>query len=537
MALLALAGCLLLALGCYCANREQVFVGGGRVHFIDADCYSRMTRVRAVLRHPGEVIRWHEFENYPLGVKPHTTALFDYLTAGFSSFLWMGWGEKALDFAGVWISPLIGLLTAAGLWRWGFGEKRPGSWLMLLVFAASPILAQGFALGRPDHQSLILACMAAALAAEWTQWQAPSRAWGIVGGAGWALGLWTSLYEPLVLLTAVLLGAGMFNRGVFRQRERLPGLALGGVILLAALACEGWRFGVPGGSGGGGEYFAAWSRQIGELGSLPPWSPTIYGWTGLGLLAAPVLLLRAGETESDRPAARAQLWLLGVVFLLTCWQARWGYFLALVYTMSLPAQFGALARRWRPWAGAALVLGLWPMWAEWSGRVIWPSANVRETLAEQREDMTLLREVAGFIAKESAARPPFVTDQGTTVEGVLAPWWLSPALVYWSGQPAVAGSSHESLPGTVDAARFYLSADARASAAVLRARRVRWVVAYEPDRVLKTAADLLGSPPAPRSMDFVLYRRPELAPRYLRLAMVNKYFKVYETQADSLQQP
>ena len=38
---------------------------------------------------------------------------------------------------------------------------------------------------------------------------------------------------------------------------------------------------------------------------------------------------------------------------------------------------------------------------------------------------------------------------------LLAPWGLSPSISYWSGQPAVAGSSHESLSGIAASARFF----------------------------------------------------------------------------------
>ena len=93
----------------------------------------------------------------------------------------------------------------------------------------------------------------------------------------------------------------------------------------------------------------------------------------------------------------------------------------------------------------------------------------------------------------------------------------------------MAGSSHESLPGTVDTARFYLETDARVALDLLRERQVRWVVAYEPARVLAgTAAPLLGRPVPPRCLGNLLYQRPRLAPTFLRLAFANEYFKVYE---------
>ena len=533
---LGLAAAWLLALAACTANQQQVFTENGGVHFVDADCYARMTRVRAVCAHPGEVIREHAFENYPFGTEPHTTVPFDYAVYALRGVFKPWYGARALDLAGAWISPLLGLGTILAVWLWAERLRLPGRTPGLLLLAVSPIVAHGFELGRPDHQSLILLCAAVALCAEWRLWRSPSRGWGIVGGAAWALGLWTSLYEPTILLALVLVAALIWNRPALFHRTRLPGLAVGGGILLLALLVEGWRVSAPPGFGEGGaaEYFAAWSQQIGELASLPPWSPTLYAWTGLGLLAAPVLLWWNRGTE--KPVARANLLLLLAVFALTCWQVRWGYFLPLVYALSLPWQTAATPARWRPVAAGLFVLGLWPVASEWWTR-LHPAPALVESLAEQRADASLLHEAADFIAHAAASTPaaaaPAADDPPDA--GVLAPWWLSPALAYWSGQPALAGSSHEALPGTVDVARFFTTADPGAAAAILRRRRVRWVVAYEPDRVLRTAAPLLGvTKISTRALGIVLYQRPELAPPFLRLSMVNPYFKIYEVRVGFL---
>ena len=531
---MTLAAALLVALAAACGNHRQVFVENDRaVHFVDADCYSRMTRVREVCAQPGEIIREHRFENYPFGTDPHTTIPFDYAVYALRLGLLPFYGARALDLAGAWVSPLLGLATVLAVWLWAERGRLPGRTPAVLILAASPIVAHGFGLGRPDHQSLILLCMAVALCAEWRLWRGPSRGWGIVSGVAWALGLWTSLYEPTILLALAVLAALLWNRPVLFRRDRLPGLAVGGGVLALALFIEGWRISAPPGfgEGGGAEYFAAWSQQIGELASLPPWSATLYVWTGLGLLAAPVLLFLQGGPE--RPIARANLLLLAAMVALTCWQVRWGYFLPLVYALGLPWQAAAVPARWRPWAAGALLLGLWPMAASWWSTVH-PAPATVESLAEQRADATLLHEAAEFI-RQAVAQTPATPADDSPDAGILAPWWLSPALAYWSSQPALAGSSHESLPGTVDVARFYTAADPSAAAAILRRRRVRWVVAYEPDRVLRTAAPLLGlTKISTRAFGVVLYQRPELAPPFLRLAMVNPYFKIYEVRVGSL---
>src|SRR5204863_5458531 len=82
--------------------------------------------------------------------------------------------------------------------------------------------------------------------------------------------------------------------------------------------------------------------------------------------------------------------------------------------------------------------------------------------------------------------------RGPDRAGFLAPWWLSPALAYWSDQPGVAGSSHESLPGIVDVSTFFLAATPAEAAEILRRREVRTVVADIPAHVLPISAEILG---------------------------------------------
>ncbi len=105
--------------------------------------------------------------------------------------------------------------------------------------------------------------------------------------------------------------------------------------------------------------------------------------------------------------------------------------------------------------------------------------------------------------------------------------WQSPALAYWSGQPCVAGSSHESLPGTVDASRFYLSYGETGAEEILARRRVACVIAYEPERVNAVAAAILGKTPGEGSMGEYLFRRPHSPPAFLSLAYSNNAFRVF----------
>ena len=75
-----------LILATRCANYRDVFVAGN-VYFVDADCYARMTRVRMCHAMPGLIVRHHDFENFPQGTNPHTTAPFDYLIFALSQII------------------------------------------------------------------------------------------------------------------------------------------------------------------------------------------------------------------------------------------------------------------------------------------------------------------------------------------------------------------------------------------------------------------------------------------------------------------
>ena len=41
---------------------------------------------------------------------------------------------------------------------------------------------------------------------------------------------------------------------------------------------------------------------------------------------------------------------------LTMWEARWGYFFALIFLLTLPAQIAVVRQRWIAWTALALIL-------------------------------------------------------------------------------------------------------------------------------------------------------------------------------------
>lgn len=514
--ILRLAGLFLLCglmLAATTAQRSDVFVDG-RVYFVDADCYARMSRVEQVLQHPLQSIRHHDFENFPQGIATHATAPLDWLIALLALCL-SPFGAQSPDLAGAWVSPLLGLATLVVLWAWSTRARLPYRHAMLALFAISPIVVQAFRLGRPDHQSLLLFLMAAGLAAEWSLWSRPARAAAIIWGSAWGFALWTSLYEPLIVFALLLVLRFALLRRKAIDREWLIGWAVALGIFGAAILIDGWRVSEP--SPETARYFFNWSRSIAELAHLPPLSPQFPGWLGWLAPALPLLLVWR-FVKTREPQLLALLALVLATYGLTCWQIRWGCYLALVFAMALPFALAAIPSRAAAWTAFALCL--LPLAGQWDS-LLHPDESAMEARAEQRADYKLLRETAMAL----------VSGERT---GILAPWWLSPPLAYWSGQPCVAGSSHESLPGIVDTARFYMATNTDDARKILTRRNVSYVLAYEPSRVLGTSASLLDEPARRDSLGAILYDTPVLAPPWLEVVYSNPYFKVYEVKPDGI---
>jgi hypothetical protein len=506
---LTLLGLCLLAAAARAWNWRDVFVDG-RIYFVDADCYSRMTRARLVAGGAGLIIRHHDFENWPQGTRPHTTAPLDWaivaVQRGFDCGFWIfDHGAtsvlrgQTLDLAGAVISPLFGVLTCGFLAWWSWRLRLAGGIAPALFVAISPIAVHGTVLGRPDHQSLLILLAAVALAAELALARALTRSWGIVAGVSWALALWVSLYEPAILLGVVCGFWLVCERRRFVAVEMRAGWIVFGAVLLGAWLLDGWRVSWP--DAAFRSSFAHWETTIGELAHLDPRTPLLYRWLGAGILLAPIaLLVTALRRSEEATAPLLALALLVVTFALTMWQLRWGYFLAVIFALSLPWQFASVRRAWIAWP--IFLIALWPLAQDWDEK-LFPDDHPELELETKRSLLRLeavrLREVAEEM--RSVERRPF-----------LAPWWLSPALAYWSGQPGVGGSSHQSLPGIVASARFFLAPDAAEAVRIARELGVKWIVTDDPDRLLATSRALLDRP-ANAVPSFIAHLHEIAAPR------------------------
>jgi hypothetical protein len=82
--------------------------------------------------------------------------------------------------------------------------------------------------------------------------------------------------------------------------------------------------------------------------------------------------------------------------------------------------------------------------------------------------------------------------------GIMAPWWLSPGLLYFSGQPIVSGSSHCGISGNVDSAKFYTTSSWLEAEQILKKRQVRWIMVFDDTNyvypVLNVERAILGLP-------------------------------------------
>ena len=568
-----------------------------------------------VLEHPGLIVRHHDFENFPTGTTPHTTAPFDYLILALSILL-EPFTAHPIDLAGAFISPLLALIGGWFLWWWSRRMKLRYRWAMLILYAISPILVHGTELGRPDHQSLSILLVTIAICAEWRLRRDGARAievnsrklseWSIVSGIAWGLALWVSAYEPLVLLLLMLachavamrrrvIGAtnggphpsllpvgegtsGDTGNEIARPANKSPSqgesslsplLPLGEELKMRAKDSASLPLGEtdqPSPSYGSAsakapvranhvlgrdrrvgriwfgaiiaiallierrvpslsifhssEIFRNWARTIGELAHVSPANPIWLHWVGYFLLLAPVLVWLSTRlrpttawqaSESRRNTPGFILLLLVMTYGLTVWQARWGYFFVVIFALALPGLLEPIKSRAAVWV--AFALSIFPILQDWDER-LWPNEAEAARRIEQRNESVQLRELAVSL-KSSESRP------------FLAPWWLSSSIAYWSGQPGVGGSSHESLEGNAESARFFLTEDWQKAREILENHKVAWVFAYDADRVAQNSSAILGLPVPGHALCFVLDRTSTQVPRFLIFSAQNGAGKLY----------
>lgn len=182
-----------------------------------------------------------------------------------------------------------------------------------------------------------------------------------------------------------------------------------------------------------------------------------------------------------------------------------------IFAVALPSLLEPMKSRAAVWI--AFTLSIFPILRDWDEK-LWPNEVELARRIEHRRESIELRELALMI-------------RSSETRAFLAPWWLSPAIAYWSGQPGVAGSSHESLEGIADSARFFLSHDWHEARLVLEKHGVSWIFAYDADRIAENSAALVGTPAPAHSICRSLNRTPAQVPRDLVLSAQNGTAKLF----------
>jgi hypothetical protein len=265
---------------------------------------------------------------------------------------------------------------------------------------------------------------------------------------------------------------------------------------------------------------------------VSPANPVWLRWCGYLVLVAPFLIWMSIRTrrdgahpfdfapafanaKADRQGKLVCAPLIYILLVATCvltiWQARWGYFFVLIFALALPVLLAPIKSPAAVWI--AFVLSIFPVLRDWDER-LWPNETLLAARVERRNESAQLRDLA--LSLRSRDVHPF-----------LAPWWLSPSIAYWSGQPGVAGSSHESLNGIEDSARFFLCDDLQKAREILQNHRVAWVCAYDSERVAQNSAAVLNRELPLHPLCRVLDRTPGQAPRFLIFSAQTAAFKLY----------
>jgi len=91
----------------------------------------------------------------------------------------------------------------------------------------------------------------------------------------------------------------------------------------------------------------------------------------------------------------------------------------------------------------------------------------------------------------------------------------------------VGGSSHESIAGVVESAKFFGTQNTEEVAEILRQHNLKWIVAYDADRVAQNSARILEHMISPEAFCYSLDRRPSEVPSFLQLITQTGRFKIF----------
>jgi hypothetical protein len=484
---------------------------------VEADCYSQLARVQRILHGQGLIQNHFAVENWPEGLVPSTTAPFDYVILLLYAPLAL-FTRHPLDWAGALVSPA---LWVGLVFFWMLFRTREfnlvGRALFLIGSAALPAFIWATACGRPRHQSLILALMAMGLTAEYERWQielTPKRAWNIFAGIVWGLACWTSLFEPSVVVIVLVL----FNL-IVRRRENTTFLISFGMVIGAMLLLEGGHiffniFNIYSLTPEYRQYSLNWRGTIAEV-RPGPFAVMMQRMT-LILFILPLLAWRLWPRANGNRTDALLIFLTLLLTSFTFLQGRWIYYASLGELFLIVRYCQITPTRWTRLVVLFLFLiGLFDA------------------------DCTLIKECAHAPVNQPSLELAEIARSIDAPGGIMAPWWLSPGLLYFSGQPIVSGSSHCGISGIVAGAKFFSSGSWIDAERILKERKVRWIVVWDDPiyvyPLLDSSRGILGLPAytdddrkeAEATVAQVLIEDQDL-PTMMHLRAVTPQFKLYE---------
>lgn len=332
---------------------------------------------------------------------------------------------------------------------------------------------------RPEHLGDELA-RALALVAVLLLAQAVEQAsfWNVT----WDKVSWFTSHQALVFLSFLALVAG-----------RLPPLAAAGAAVAAGLAAL-WI--VPGYLGLVRDEFAVFAganqwvqRCVQEYQAAFVYQGAFSWQAGLQrftwvLPALPVLWLACAYDSGRSRPFRVALLLLSIgTFALAVWESKLSHLFGVLLPVVLlrgGQRLGVLLARGSPaaLAPARVAFAVAVIAMAWASRPA-PRSPIARAADQGIEE--LCRVVAErAVDREEAA--------------VLAPWELGAPLMYGANAAVVASGYHRNLAGIRDAYRVYLAQPGEEAQVreLLRARRVRWVVAWYDRMFLTEAAAIVG---------------------------------------------
>ena len=529
---------------------------GMRPWAVEADCYSQLARVQRILDGQGLLQNHFDVENWPEGLVPSTTAPFDYAILLLYFPLWL-FTKHPLDWAGALVSPALWIVLVA---FWVLIRSREftlfGRALLIAGSAVLPSLVWATAFGRSRHQSLILFLMAMGLTAEYERWQlelAPKRAWNIFAGIVWGLACWTSLFEPVLVAGSIV----VFNL-ITRRRENVAFLISFGAVLLLMSLLEGGHL-----LGNlrhiyelrNSTYATNWLHGIAEVAQVD--FPGMIDRLSYVFLISPIVAWCLWPRTLGNKTDILLILLTAVLSVLTWEQGRWSYYASLVGLFLLVRYCQAP----RPPEGKSLTLGggiervilgilITPFlyWCvllgafpdggqlliilltlalialaflpnEWASYFSLGNPLNEEGVGPVTPNFWMRAIIVAILVigslrndleqVDSHGRVPPIQPSLQLVQisraidgpgAIMAPWWLSPGLLYFSGHPIVSGSSHEGMGGIVDSAKFFTATSWTEAERILDQRKVRWIVMWDNPTlvypVLANSQRILGLPQA-----------------------------------------